>query len=537
MKRSLVRRLAPMFLVAMVVAACNGADPDDTADEVVDDVDETVDDVDDEEEEVEEDAAADDEIVVGVADLPASDGNPYSGIGSPGIYTWAAIYDALTLVDRDGAPQPALATDWEAAEDGWTFELREGVSFSNGEPFTADDVVATITYLTEDEEGQDLAVAGDLGPVTGAEAVDESTVRILTESPDPILPNRMAGVFIAPGDHLEAVGHDGLAAEPIGTGPFQVESWTSQEEVQLTAFEDSWRAPEAASLQIIQLDDTAARVEALLSDQVHLTLQVSPDQLERIQQEGYAVEADPAPQVMSLAFMVEGNEDSPVADVDVRRAMNFAVNAEAAADALLAGEARPAGQGATPGAFGYNPDVPPFPHDPEQAQELLADAGYPDGFSFTAEIVTGSFPADAELYQAMQQDLAQVGIEVELQQIDFPEWLDKYFGNAWEGDAFGLSWNTAPFLDALRPYNIFTCDREPPFYCDEEAHELIEQARTELDEEQREQILFELQAHTHENPPAILLVEQVDLNARSEALQGFVSQNRFFNYHELSLAQ
>ena len=235
--------------------------------------------------------------------------------------------------------------------------------------------------------------------------------------------------------------------------------------------------------------------------------------------------------------MGEGNEDSPVADPDVRMAMNLATNVEAASEALLRGEATPASQGATPGAFGYNPDLDPFPHDPEQAEQLLEDAGYGDGFSFVAEIVTGSFPADAELYQAMQQDLAQVGIDVELREVAFPEWLEKYLGNAWEGDAFGLSWNTAPILDAIRPHEIFACDREPPFYCDEQAQELIDEARTELDEDTRQQILFDLQEHTRENPPAIFLVEQVDLNARSEALQGFENQNRFFNYHELTLDQ
>lgn len=525
MRHSLARKLALLLVSILLLAACGGevASEEEGGDETTGST---------------ETPAADlsgETLRVGAADLPAGDGNPYSGIGSPGIYTWAAIFDALTLVDAEGEAQPALATSWESTSDTtWEFELREGVTFSNGEPFDAEAVVATVTYLRDDEEGSASSVAADLGPIVSARAVDELTVEVATDGVDPILPSRVAGMFIVPPEYFAEVGADGFALEPVGTGPYQVTSWTSLQEVQLEAFEDSWRAPQIGALEITQLDDPAARIEALLSGQVDIALQISPDQIERVESAGFTVDATPAPQVMSLAFITT-DTDSPFVEQEVRQALNYAVNKEAIVESLLAGRGAPAGQGATPNAFGYNAAVEPYPYDPEQAQELLAAAGYDEGFDFTAEIVVGSFPGDAQIYQAMQQDLAAVGVNVDLQTLTFPEWLDKYLANEWTGEAFGLSWNTAPFGDASRPFTIFSCLRENGFYCDEEAVPLIEAAAGDLDRDSRGETLQELQALTNENPPALFLVEQVDLHALSDEVTGFRSENRFFNYHEIGL--
>lgn len=468
---------------------------------------------------------------VGVHNIPPGLGNPFTGIGSPGVFTWSAIFDTLTQVDQEGAVQPRLAESWENTEPTrWEFTLREDVTFSNDEPFDAEAVKATVDYLLT-EEGKTTAVGGELDVLAGAEVVDPTTVAITTTGPDPILPAKLTAMFIvAPGAWAE-LGPDGFGAAPVGTGSFQVESIDANR-VDMVAFVDSWRPPQVETLELINLGEPAARVQALQSGQVDLAINLTPDQLPLVEQAGATAQTSPAPQVMSLAYFQTA--EGPVTDVRVRQALNYAVDKAAMAESLLGGLAAPASQGVTPGTFGYNPDLEPYPYDPDTARELLAEAGFGDGLQLTADVVVGTYAADAEIYQAMAADLGEVGVDVELRQIPFSEWLELYLQNGWTSDAFGLSWNSAPVADAIRPYTIFSCAKSPAFFCDEDVMPLIEQANNEFDPEARETILQELAAQVHENPPALLLVEQVDVNATAEGVQGYAAENRVIHYERMT---
>ena len=117
---------------------------------------------------------------------------------------------------------------------------------------------------------------------------------------------------------------------------------------------------------------------------------------------------DPGKQIIGVAFDVVGHPQSPIADKRVRQAINYAIDKDTIAEIITYGTHRPASQGAAPGVVGYNPDVKPYPYDPENARTLLEDAGYPDGFDLTATIVIGNYANDVEIYQKVQQDLSAV---------------------------------------------------------------------------------------------------------------------------------
>ena len=471
---------------------------------------------------------------VGVVGLPPTQGNPYGALGSPSIYTWSALFDALTLVDANGQAAPALATEWESVDDvTWRFTLRDGVTFSNGEPFDAAAVVAAWDYLSS-EEGKASVVGRELVTISSITAVDPLTVEIATAGPDPVLPNRVSAMFIVAPQQWADLGPDGFAAEPVGTGPFAVDSWGTTE-VSLVANTESWRQPGVESVVLTALPEPASRVQALQSGQIDIALGVSPDQISAIEESGASVDVRPASQVMSLTF-ISTDPESPFADQRVRVALNLAVDRQAIVDGLMAGLGAPASQGATPAANGYDESLAPIAFDPERATELLAEAGYPDGFSFVAEVVVGSFPADAEIYQAMAENLRQINVEVELRQLQFSEWLEKYNNGTWEGEAFGLSWNTAPYLDAIRPYNYASCLKEPAFFCDDAQLALIEEAGATLDPEARRAVLAELAVLTVENPPSLFLVEQIDLHGISAEVTGFENVNRFIPYEKITVA-
>lgn len=474
-----------------------------------------------------------DTLRVGVQAMPPGQGNPFSALGSPSIYTWSAMFDALTLVDAKGVATPALATEWRSTSPTtWTFTLRPDLTFSNGEKLDAAAVVTTFEYL-QSAEGKATVVGRELLGFSGAKALSDTDVEFTTARPDPIVPNRLATMYVVPPKAWADLGPQGFAAEPVGSGSYQVESWNPGKVV-FQAFEGSWRPAKTKRLEISELADPAARLQALQSGQVDLVLGLAPDQMDRIAEAGATAQVNAAPQVMSLAFVITKGTN-PLADQRVRQALNYAVNKQAIVDNLMAGLGKPASQGATPGAFGYAESVQPYPYEPATAKRLLTEAGYPNGFDLPAEVVVGTFPADAEIYQAMAADLGKVGVKVTLRQVTFADWLDKYTKGTWDTPAFGLSWNTAPILDASRPYALFSCAKNPAFFCDQAVMPLQAAASGEFDEDKRKAALAELATAVHDNPPSLLLVEQIDLNATAKNVAGYRNDNRVIAYHEMTV--
>ncbi|MER5623541.1 ABC transporter substrate-binding protein [Streptosporangium sp. NPDC002544] len=469
---------------------------------------------------------------VGVASLAPGQGNPFTATGSPSIYTWSAIFDALTLVDAKGTVQSALATSWEQVEPTrWRFTLREGVKFSNGEVFDASAVIATIDHVNS-EAARSTPVGVDLMNVSGAKAVDPRTVEVTTAKPDPILPKVLSELYIvAP----KAWQQDpkAFANAPVGTGSFKVDSIT-QNRWELSANPDSWRKPKVDKLQVIKLPDAAARLQALQSGQIEVAIQLNPDQIEQVRAAGGTPQTDPAPQVMSLAFY-QTKSGSKVADQKLRQALNYAVDKQAIVTNLTGDLAKVTGQGASESTFGYDPQTQPYPYDPEKAKELLKEAGHDKGLSLTADVVVGSYPADDQLYQAVAADLAKVGVTLTLRQMTFAEWLEKYQTNGWSGDMFGLSWNSAPWMDAIRAYRIFSCAKATAFFCDKSVMPLIEQANNEFDEAKRLSTLQELARKVHDNPPSLYLVQQTDVNATAKGVQGYLNDSRFIHYEQMTV--
>lgn len=484
-------------------------------------------------------------IKVGVTDLPPGKGNPFSALGTPSIYTWSALFDSLTQVDSKGFAQPSLAIKWENVNPKtWRFTLRKGVSFSNGEALSQEAVLAGFNYIKSGKAGRSPIVR-ELKGVVSAAAHGTNAVDFTTKRPDPIFPNRIAALKIVAPKHWAAKGPKGYAADPVGTGPYKVAKWEANK-VTLTAFEGSWRAPKAGKLVISELPERSARVQALISGQMDIVVGLSTDNVSVIKGSGHRVDVRAAPQVMSLALpIVHKNKkrklealDTPFKDPLVRRALNYAVDKEGIAKGILGGLAKAAGQGATPAAFGYNPNIQAYPYNPAKAKALLAEAGYPKGFSFTAEVVTGSYPGDSEIYQKMAQDMAKAGIKVTLQKITFPNWLGKYLGRKkWEGQAFGLSWNSAPYIDSIRPITVFSCFNYFTFTCDTKVKGMIIKANTEFDAAKRKQILFKIHEANRETPPAVFLVEQIDIFGVSKRIRGFNQVNRFVVYQNISVGK
>ena len=486
-----------------------------------------------------EDTAPPDTLRVGVPGLPASWGDPYRGEGTPGTHTWSAIFDGLTTLTPEGEVGPALATGWETADgQTWSFRLRRGVRFSDGTLFDAAAAKASFDWLLSDA-GKGSVIGSRLRDVARVEAPAADRLVIVLKKPDAVFYKRLPSVAIVGPEAWARLGPAGFAKAPVGTGPYKVAMFDERRRrALLVAHGQGLRAPGAPKLEIIELADEGVRQQALISGDIDMA-RVGIDEIEYLKSRGVKLQATGAMQVMSLAFVVEGKPaGNPLADVRVRQALNMAIDRPAMARTLLQGMAAPANQPGPAGTLGHDTALPPIAHDPARARALLAEAGYPQGFTLNADVVIGSVPADALIYQAMARQLAAIGVKVELRAIPFPVFLRRYLTNDWaDANAFGLSWNAGPYNDIQRPLENFSCLKRPkPFFCDPELAKAITAAGSELDPVKRLAMLKALAAAHQQAAPALFLFEQIDLMGTGPRVQGPVPvANRVPVYEAVTL--
>ena len=274
---------------------------------------------------------------MGLASLPTGNGNPFMSSARTSAYTHRAALDTLTQLGSNLRIEPGLATSWEAAGDyTWIVTLRDGVRFSNGEPFNADAVVSTYAYLSS-QAGARESLSRDMRDIAGFEALGPLTVRFTTRKPLPEFPRDMTVIWMVPPLYWREVGRDGFALHPVGTGPFQVTEWNPTQ-VKYDAHRESWRSPEIDKLEILVLREMAARVAALMTNRVDVASEIGPEDVYTIEAAGYRAYQRPptAPQVIAFNILKE----SPLQDVRVRRALNYAVNKEVIAVTIMDGPGR-----------------------------------------------------------------------------------------------------------------------------------------------------------------------------------------------------
>jgi peptide/nickel transport system substrate-binding protein len=460
---------------------------------------------------------------VGGTQAPPTLGNPYSAVGPPASAVWSPMYDGLTMIDANSKLVPALALSWRStAPTTWEFKLRPGVTFHNGAAFNAQTVVDVVNML-KSPDMQRFLVASELRTVTAVKALDPLTVQFTTAEPDAVLPKRLNIVMMIEPAAWKAMGVDAYALKPVGTGPYKLTDWgRGNARIKFELVPSSWRAPKPGpnplidKVELINIAETASRVQAILSGQIDVSLAPGPEDVQVLTDAGFTVKTQPLGVVMSLAFRTERPDAAPLKDRRVRQALNYAVDRQGMAQGILNGRATAASQGSTPETYGHNPALKPYPYDPAKARALLTEAGYPNGFPLRVEALTNLGNSDTALYQKMAEDLGKVGVKVELRSTTFATWVRKYNTNDWgDLDAFSLTWNNAPFQDAIRPIEYFSCIKQAAFFCDPSVVPLIKQSNQAMDEAARLKLLQEIAAKYQDIAPALWLVDFPSLIALS----------------------
>lgn len=478
-------------------------------------------------------ATAETALRMAITTLPPQDGHPFSTSATPTITTTGAIFDGLTRIGADGSLKPWLATAWRNLDARtWRFTLRDDVVFSNGAPFDAAAVKFTVDYLaTRAVPGKDN-LARDLPALVEARVVDARTVDIVTVDPVPIFPRYASALLMPEPGAFEHLGKEGFQKAPIGTGPFEAVTFAPAK-INFRAHARSWRRPRFDRLELVELPDPTVRVQALITDQIDVATGLAPEDVATLKAAGHQAVGWRDIQVSSISLVT--TRDLPFNDVRVRRALNMAVNRQPLIDVLLLGSTVPANQPAAAHVLGHDPNIPHYPYDPDAARALLAEAGYPNGFSFVLE-TTGAGGSSLSVYQQVAADLAQVGVKMEIRALPGPQYLRNLFQTGEFADAITVPWLASPTADVMRPILIHSCRTRIPWYCDADLMPKIEAALAEWDEAKALAMRRELGRIYHDRAPAIFLYETALFAGLRKGFAGFEDVGGFVSYDAISFS-
>jgi len=431
--------------------------------------------------------------------------NPHRELWSDDSSFHFAIFDSL--IERDDTMRlvPVLAESYKnTGPREWTFTLRPGVKFHNGEPLTAE----TIRWNVQDGLRTDIKRDVTWQAFERVDVIDSHTFKLITRQPDPVLPQRLVRFFILPQRYYEQVGEQGFISKPVGSGPYRFVERVADSYAKLEAFDDYW-GPNASLRNVVFriVPDQATRLSALQAGEVDLIAPLAPDQVKTVNQSPVAKVASVTSDRIAYAqFWPESPQGGKeLRDKRVRQAINYAVNMDNIVKFVLGGLSTRIPTILPATTFAYDPSLKPYPYDPDKARGLLREAGYPNGFSINMEVPANFIlPATVEVCQAMVGDLAKVGIKANLKAVELGT-LVKMRGDKQIAPIFFWSWGT-DFLDPepfvrgiLHTKSLYT------FYGKAEWDQTIDTAARTQNPSQRAEMYKKLQREIYDDPPYIFL--------------------------------
>ncbi|ROS28369.1 peptide/nickel transport system substrate-binding protein [Rathayibacter sp. PhB127] len=464
-RRRLVAAAAPAAALALLLSACSG--PASSSDA----------------------GAAKDSIVVAQpSDLANADPVIDNGLYSTNIFH--AVYDQLTSVDGEGALQPRLATEWTASEDAktWTFTLRDDATFSDGTPVTAEDVRFSFQAVIDAPDSLNKIYTNNIASMT---VVDDTHLTFELTAGDAAFTRRVYYISIVPEEYYTSVGSAGFAEAPIGSGPYTFESWTPGVSTVLAAYPDYWGGePAIANVTVEPIADADARLNGLLSGDIDLTA-ITPAQVASVEGSGYTVAEGQSNQLVYLGF----NETSggPLADADLRSAISLAIDRETIIETIHDGYATVANASSVaPNVNGFDAELPDLAYDPAAAEELVASSGY-DGSAITFQYPTGgNVPNSAEVAQAIASQLAEVGITVELEGVEYSSYVLLTSSKSHPG--MYITQFSPSMMDASTTLNYLYGPTGYAIFSDPDVDALIVEANATVDVDARNAVIAEIWA-------------------------------------------
>jgi glutathione transport system substrate-binding protein len=457
-----------------------------------------------------------------------------------------SFYQGLYGFDKDMKMVPVLATGYTVSKDGlvYTVKLRTGVQFHDGTPFNAEAVKVNFDRVTNPDNK--LKRYSLYKNIAKTEVVDPTTVRFtLTEPFSPFI-NTLAhpsGVMISPAA-LAKYGSKGIAQNPVGTGPFKFVEWKATDYLKVARFDGYWRAgyPKIDSITWRPVVDNNTRAAVMQTNEAQFAFPMAPEAVAALKQKP-SLEVEVAPSIIQR-YISMNTLQKPFDNPKVREAVNYAINKEALAKVAFSGYAVPA-EGVLPKGVDGAVKLGPWPYDPAKAKALLKEAGYPDGFESTLWSAY-NYTTAQKVIQFVQQQLAQVGIKVQVQALEAGQRVERvenaqdpasapvrmyYVG--WSSSTGEADWATRPLLDSGSfPPRLFNT----AYYKNEDVDADIKKALVTTDPAAKAKIYADAQQRIWKDAPWAFLVTEQLLSVRAKNLTGFyVIPDGSFNFDEVEL--
>lgn len=429
------------------------------------------------------------------------------------------VYSGLTEIDRTGEVKPDLAESWETSEDlkTWTFHLRDGVTFHDGSPFTAEDVKATIERVMDKATASTARVNFEI--VDEIEIVDDMTIRFNLSQPyagfAEILGDRQ--VRIVSSDNL-----DTLASDPVGTGPFKLKSFRPGDRIELVKNEDYYvpDTPNLDEIVIRIIPERAAQFAALETGELDLIWDVPPETVGEYR-DSDQVKMDSVATSTWDGIIMNASQ-KPFDDERVRRAISLALDKQALVDIALFGNGTPTHTMIPPSHPYYNDELPITEVDIEQAKALLAEAGYEDGFEITLYVPVGR-PTRERVGIGAANMLKAIGVQANVQRVPWDKFVKDIEGKAaFYSDGFysrpTIDTSIFPWYHSTGSWNTTLWN-----YSNEEMDKVLEAARAARTDEERAALYKEFQRIAVEHPAGVIPYVMNHTNAFRPSVKNFHS--------------
>ena len=331
------------------------------------------------------------------------------------------MFNYLFKRDKNNEIQPELVDTFEQVDELTVkMKLKEGVKFHNGDPLTSEDVKFTLERVATDTK---LKEHPNYKQIKEVQVIDELTFNVVTHAPEPSLFHRLSrlGSGILPKKYIDENGWDHFLANPVGTGPYKFKEWVRDDRITLVPFEDYYlgKVDEWKEVVFRVIPENSTRVSELLTGGIDIAVNIPPSDWDRVDKnDGTSMKQEISNRTIML--VPRSTEGYPTSDVRVRQAIDYAIDDKSLTENALKGGGIPTKTRIGPGNFGHNPDLyDTYNYDLDKAKELLAEAGYKDGFEMTLHAPKGRYLQDAEVTEMIAGMLSQVGIKVN---IEFMEW-------------------------------------------------------------------------------------------------------------------
>lgn len=465
------------------------------------------------------------EITVGIAQDLDDSLDPHQTVAAGTREVLFNIFEGLVKPNSDGEMIPAVAEKYTLSEDGttYTFTLREGVKFHNGQTVTAEDVVYSINRCAAVPEGQEKPLVAAFSAVKSVEALDEKTVAVTIAQRDLEFISYMTAAII-PADY------ENQDTAPVGTGPFKFVSRTPQQDFVMERFEDYWGAPAWLDKVTYKICENAdALVMNLNGGSIDLCAHLTSAQASQLNQNFQVLEG-----TMNLVQAIYlNNQAKPFDNQLVRQALCYAIDRQGIMDMVADGHGTAVGSSIYPAFTKYFlPElVDKYPHDVAKAKELLAQAGYPNGFDMTIS-VPNNYQPHMDTAEVVAEQLREAGINVTIQPVEWSTWLDTiYNGRQFQATVVGVD---AANMTARAMLERFTSDYGKNFinYNNPAYDALFQQAINAQDEATQTDLYKQMETMLADTAANVYIQDLCDLVAMRQDLGGL----KFYPIYVLDLS-